>query len=133
MNNMSKLIKGDNKKFTLKPSDQRPKYNCRRKPEYPMERNCQVNNFKYKCDATRPLPKKAYLGLAEGEWNSRFYNNKLLFKYKKYSDKTTLPRDMWNLKSVSSETPNLKSSHLRCVTPFSNISKKCLLCLYKKL
>ena len=76
-----------------------------------MERNCQVNNFKYKCDVTRPLPKKVYLRLAEGAWNSRFYNNKLLFKHKKYSDKTTLPRDMWNLKRVSSETPNLKSSH----------------------
>ena len=133
MNNISKLIKGDNKNFTSKRSDQRPKYNCRRKPEYSMERNCQVNNFKYKYDVTRPLPKQVYLGLAEGEWKSRFYNNKLLFKHKRYCDKTTHPRDIWHLKSVSSETPNLKSSHLRCVPPFSNISKKCFLRLYEKL
>ena len=33
----------------------------------PTEGNCQVNNVIYKCDVTRPLPKKVYLGLAEGE------------------------------------------------------------------
>ena len=40
---------------------------------------------------------------------------------------------MWHLKSVSTETPNLKWSVLRCVQPYSNISKKCLLRLYEKL
>ena len=32
--------------------------------------NCLVNGVVYKCDVTRPLPKKVFLGLAEGEWNS---------------------------------------------------------------
>ena len=98
-----------------------------------MEGNCLVNDVGYKCDVTRPLPKKVYLGLAEGEWKSRFYNHKLSFKHKRYSNKTTLSSYVWHLKSVSSETPNLKWSALRCVTPHSNISKKCLLCLYEKL
>ena len=40
---------------------------------------------------------------------------------------------MWHLKSVSSETPNLKWSVLRCVPPYSNILKNCLLYLYEKL
>ena len=30
-----------------------------------MEGNCQVDDVVYKCDVTRPLPKKVYLGLAE--------------------------------------------------------------------
>ena len=94
---------------------------------------CQVNNVIYKCDATRPLPKKMYLGLPGGEWKSRFYNHKLSFKHKRYSNKTTLSSYMWHLKIVSSETPNLKWSILRCVPPDSNISKKFLLCLYEKL
>ena len=55
-----------------------------------MEGNCQVNNILYKCDITRPLPKKVCLRLAEGEWKSRFYNHKLSFKHKRYSNKTTL-------------------------------------------
>ena len=133
MSNMSDIIKGHNKKLFSKPHDQRPKCNRRKKSEYPMEGNFQVNNVIYKCDVTRALPKKVYLWLAEGEWKSRFYNHKLSFKHKRYSNKTTLSSYMWHLKSVSSETPNLKWSILRCVPPYSNISKKCLLCLYEKL
>ena len=95
MNNMSKIIKGHNKKVKWKPRDQRPKDNCREKVECPMEGNCLVNGVVYKCDVTRPLPKKVYLGLAEGEWKSRFYNHKLSFKHKRYSNKTTLSSYMW--------------------------------------
>ena len=116
-----------------KPHDQRPKCNCRKKSECTMEGNCQVNNVLCKGDVARPLPRKVYLGLAEGEWKSRFYNHKLSFKHKKHSNKTTLSSYMWHLKSVSSETPNLKWSVLRCVPPYSIISKKCLMCLYEKL
>ena len=130
---MSKVIKEPNKKDTSKPRDQTPKCNSRKKAECPMDRSCQVNDIVYKRDATRPLPKKVYLGLAEGEWKSCFYNQKLSFKHKRYSNKTTLSSCMWNLKSASSETPNLKWSVLKRIPPFSNISKKCLLCLYEKL
>ena len=133
MNNMSNIIKGHNKDFISKPHDQRPTCNRRKKAECPMKGNCQGNNVIYKFDVTRPLPEKVYLGLAEGEWKSRFYKHKLSFKHKRYFNKTTLPSYIWHLKRVSSETPNLKWSVLRCVLPYSNISKKCLLCLYEKL
>ena len=64
---IQKIIKGLNKKFTWKPRDQTPKCNCRKKEEWTMEANRQVNDVVYKCDVTRPLPKKVYLGLSEGE------------------------------------------------------------------
>ena len=67
MNSMSNIIKGHNKKAISKPYEQRPECNCKKKAEGPMEGNCQVNDVIYKCDVTRPLPKKVYLGLAEGE------------------------------------------------------------------
>ena len=98
-----------------------------------MEGNCQVNNVFYKCDVARPLPKKLYVGHAEGESKSRFHNHKLSFKHKRYSNKTTPSSYAWHLKRVSSETTNLKWSCFRSVPPYSNISKKCLLCLYGKL
>ena len=66
MNNMSKIIKGHNKKVTSKPRDQRPKCNCRKKAENPMKGSCQVNNVVYKGDATRP-----------------WYSNTTTFKYLK--------------------------------------------------
>ena len=70
MNNMLKLIKRHSKKVTSKPPDQRPKWNCRKKEECPMEGNCQVKNIVYKCEVTKPFPKNVYLGLAEGELKS---------------------------------------------------------------
>ena len=118
----------------MKACDQRPKCNCRKNAECPMERNCLVSDIVYKCDITRPLPKKVYLALTEEEWKSCFYNHKLSIKHKRYSNKTTLSSYMWHLKSVSSETPNLTwSVVIKCEPPCSNISKKCLLCVYEKL
>ena len=130
---MPRIIKRQNKKVTLKPRDQTSKCNCRKKAGCSMERNCQVNDVVYKCDVTRSLAKKVYLGLAEGEWKNRFYNHKLSFKHKTYSNKTTLSSYMRHLKGFSSEIPNLKWSFLRCIPPYSNISKKSLLYLYEKL
>ena len=127
----SKIIKGHNKRVTSKPRDQRPKCNSRKKAECPMEGNFLVNVIVYKWDVARPLPKKVYLGLAEGEWKSRFYDHKLSFKHKRHSNKTTLSSYMWRLKKVSSETLNLKCSVLRCVPPYSNISKNAS-CVYMK-
>ena len=89
MNSMPKIIKGHNNKVTSKPHDQ-TQYNCRENAECSMEENYQVNEVFYKCDVTRPLLKKVYLGLAEGEWKNHFYNHKLLFKNKRYFNKTTL-------------------------------------------
>ena len=67
MNNMSKIMKGHYKKVTSKTRDQRPKCNCRKKAECPMEENCLVNGVVYRCDVARPLLEKVYLGLAERE------------------------------------------------------------------
>ena len=71
-----------------------------------VQGNYQVNNIVYKCDVTRPLSKKLYLGLAEVEWKSSFYNHKLSFKHKIYSNKITLSSYIWHLRSVSIETTN---------------------------
>ena len=104
MNNMSKIIKGRNKKVTSKPRDQKPKCNCRKQEECQWKGTVKLNDVVYKCDVTRPLLKKVYLGLTEGEWKSRFYDHKLSFKHKRYSNKTTLSSYMCHLKIVSSET-----------------------------
>ena len=105
----------------------KPKMQLQKKPRMFNGRELSVNDVAYKCDVTRPLTKKLHLRFAEGEWKSHFYNHKLSFKHKRYSNKTTLPSYMWHLKR------NFKWSVLRCVPPYSNILKKCLLCLYGNL
>ena len=81
MSSVLKIIKG-HQKVTSKPRDHKPKCNCIKKAECPMERNCQVNYIVCKCDVTRQLPKRKCLGLLQGEWKSRLYNQKLSFKHK---------------------------------------------------
>ena len=105
----------------------KPKMQLQKKPRMFNGRELSVNDVAYKCDVTRPLTKKLHPRFAEGEWKSHFYNHKLSFKHKRYSNKTTLPSYMWHLKR------NLKWSVLRCVPPYSNILKKCLLYLYGNL
>ena len=90
MNNMSKIIKGHSKKVTSKPRNQKSEKNltnCRKKADYPMEGNCQINDVVCKCHIARLLLRKVCLGLTDGEWKSRFCNHNLSFKYKRYSNK----------------------------------------------
>ena len=81
---MSEIIQGHNGKIAPKPRNQTPKFNCRKKAECTMEGNCQIQDVVYKCGITRPLPKKLYLGLSEGESNSRSVEQK------RYPNKATL-------------------------------------------
>ena len=47
----------------------------------------QVNDVFCKHDVIRPVPKNAYLGLADGEWKESLCNHEL-FKHKRYSSET---------------------------------------------
>ena len=87
----------------------------------------------YDCRVTSPEPRKISFRFAKGKWKKRYYNHKKSFNHKRYSLETTLSSYVWHLKETLNETPNLKWSAVRCVAPYSNISKKCLLCLYGKL
>ena len=101
------------------------------KEECPMDGKCQsmVAGF----SVTYPEPWKIYFGLAEGKWKKRYYNHKKSFNHKRYSHERTLSSYVCQLKETLDVTPNLKWSVVRCATPYSNTSKKCLLCLYEKL
>ena len=80
-----------------------------------------------------PEPQKVYCGLAEGKWKKGYYNHKKSFNHKEYLFETTLSSYAWHLKEILDVTSNLKRSVVRWSKPYSNISKKCLLCLYEKL
>ena len=73
------------------------------------------------------------LWAGRGKWKKNYDNHKVLFNHKRYSRDTTLSSYLWNLKESSDVTLNMKWSVVRCVTPYSNISKKRFLCLYEKL
>ena len=133
MQNMSKIYKGHNSKITSTACNQLTLCNCRITIECPVDGKCQTMDAVYDSRVTSPEPRKIYFGLAEGKWKKRYYNHKKSFNYKRYSHNTTLSSYVWHLKKTLDVNPNLKWSVVRCTTPYSSISKKCLVCLYKYL
>ena len=77
--------------------------------------------------------KKSTLGWRKEKWKQRYYNHKKSLNHKRYSHETTPSSYVCHLKETLDVTPNLKWTVVRCTTPYSNVSKKYLLCMYEKL
>ena len=132
---MSSMIKSHNKKVINKGVKELKSCNCRVKFECPLNGRCQVINIMYKWTVllSSDKPNKVYLGTAEGGFKKRFYGNRKLFNNKGSANDTTLSKYIWELKETSNSSPTLVWSIAKKVPPYSNISKKCLLCLHEKL
>ena len=101
-----------------------------------MNGNCLINNVIYNCTlspTTTTTKERAYLGLVGGEWKQRYYNHKRSFRNARHKNDTALSSYLWELKKKTSEIPKLTWSILKIVPGYSNISKRCLLCLHEKL
>ena len=131
--NISKIIKRTSKNKMKAKKDVLPKCNCRDRNHCPLDGNCQVESVVYKCVAsTLNETDKAYIGLTEGTWKQRSYKHSLSFRNKKYENSTTLSKHVWEQK-LENRQPNLKWSILATAPAYSNISKRCLLCLREKI
>ena len=131
--NMKSIINPHNKKVTTQNTVITPPCNCRSKEECPLEDHCKIENIIYKCVASTSVNEdKPHLGTAE-EFKQRFYNHKKSFRNKRYSNETTLSKYIWDIKEKYNETPSLKWSIHKRVPSYSNLSKRCLLCLHEKL
>ena len=67
MNNVSQIIKQENKNVAKKKEKQTNPCNCRNKTECTLNGNCKVQNVLYKCtvSATQTFKQCVYLGIAE--------------------------------------------------------------------
>ena len=132
--NIVKIIKSHNKKLTSVEKPETLPCNCRNKQSFPMDGKCRSTNVIYRCDVTAPnLPTKSYIGLTEGEWKLRYNNHKQSFKHKKHAKSTTLSAHIWDLKENHHVTPLLYWSIIKTAPAYSNLTKRCLLCLHEKL
>ena len=131
---MSSMIKSHNKKVINKDVKESKSCNCRVKSECPLNGQCQVTDIIYKCTVLSPdKPNKVYLGTAEGDFKKWFYNHRKSFNNETSANDTTLTKYIWELKETSNSSPALAWSIAKKVPPYSNISKRCLLCLHEKL
>ena len=132
--NMSSMTKSHNKKAIDKDVKELKSCNCRVKSECPLNRQCQVTDIIYKCTLLSPeKPRKVYLGTAESDFKKRFYNHRKSFNNEANANDTTISKYIWELKETSNLSPTLVWSIAKKVLTYSNISKKCLLCLHEKL
>lgn len=132
--NMGRIIKSHNKKITTTQKSENLDCNCRQKQNCPLNGKCRQKNVIYKCVASVPnKPDKVYIGLTEGEWKKRHSGHKTSFKHKKHAKSTALSIYFWNIKEKEKVDPILTWSILKSVPAYSNITKRCPLCLQEKL
>ena len=132
--NVKKIIQAHNKKVTTTETSIVPPCNCRNKNSCQLNGQCRTTNVVYQCEVTAPnIPRKIYIGVTEGEWKSRYSSHKQSFTHKKYSNNTSLSTYIWELKDKHNITPTLSWSILKRAKAYSNITKRCQLCLQEKL
>ena len=101
---------------------------------YPMKGKCRAESSLYKCvTISNNIPPKTYFGTSEGDQKTRYYNHTKSFRNLKYSKETTLSGFLQDLKNKNTPVAELQWSIEKNVPAYSNISKRCLLCLYEKL
>ena len=128
-------MKGHNKEVTQAKRHHQLECNCHIKTKCPLNGDCWKEDVMYKCTTlTTSQPKKVYLGLAEGKFKKqRYYNHTQSFRKENYSNSTTLSSYVWKIKKRKKETPTLVQEIIRTAPPYTNITKRCSLCLHKKL
>ena len=115
--NMANVIKSHNKKTTMSNEKSVAACNFRNKGGCPLDGLCQTNVIIYKCAvSTKNMTEKVYLGTAEGDFKKRYYNHRKSFKNRLYECDTTLSKYIWEMR----------------VPSYSNITKRCRLCLQEK-
>ena len=131
---MSQIIKGHNKKIVQKETQETLECNCRVKTDCPLNGDCRKESVICKCTATTCNSKNVNLGLTEGEFKKqRYYAHVKSFKNEFYTNSTTLSSYVWEMKKRKNVAPAITCEVLRTVKKYSNITKRCSLCLHEKL
>ena len=98
-----------------------------------MKGKCRSEDIIYRCGVTATgHPQKVYLGTAEGGFKHQYYNHKKSFRNRKYVTETSLSKHIWEMKDKHNISPNLMWCIVKIVPGYSDISKRCMLCLHEK-
>ena len=112
------------------PTPQSDTCNCRKKSDCPLEGKCLQTNVIYQATVTTETATETYVGLATN-FKERYRNHKTSFRHSKRGNETQLSKYVWNLQNEKKPF-QIKGKILKKCKPYSNINKKCSLCLYEK-
>lgn len=105
--------------------------NCRNPNACPMDGNCNDENIIYQAEITTPTTKETYIGLCDTPFKLRYRNHMCSFKNERYKHATELSKHIWNLKE-NKIVYNIKWRKVKQARSYSNVTKKCNLCLWEK-
>ena len=136
MDNMKTVINKHNMKITNADNNANAttgeQCNCRKKDQCPLDNKCLSSSVIYNAQVTTNNTTKNYIGLTEGTFKQRFSQHKSTFKHRKHINNTELSKYIWQLRDKKQDF-NIKWSIISRARPYSNISKRCDLCLTEKL
>ena len=131
MNNVISIISSHNKTVISKStnSDKRKKNcNCCKPETCPMDGNCNAQSIIYQAQVTSQTTKETYIGHFI---KLRYRNHTSSFRNEQYRNATELSKHMWNLKDRKIQY-NIKWHIIKQAQSYSNVTKKCNLCLWEK-
>ena len=135
MNNVKSIISSHNKAQINKPSKQSDQIdnscNCRNKNSCPLEGNCNTRNIIYQAEVTTPQTTETYIGLCDTTFKERYRNQTCSFRNERYKNVTDLSKHIWSLKERQINY-QIKWKKVRQARSYSNVNKKCNLCLWEK-
>jgi len=136
MPNVQQIINGRNQ--TVLSSSAQPAQdqvgrscNCRKKDECPLEGSCLSKGIVYQARVTSTNTTETYVGLTATDFKARFRNHQASFNNETRKNDTELSKHIWQLKN-NQQHFNIKWKILAKAKPYSNLTKRCNLCMTEK-
>ena len=110
--------------------------NCRNKADCPLDGKCRVSGVVYQAtvkstDQQDNTTTETYVGLADTPFKQRLANHKQSFEKEKLKKSTELSKYIWSLKDNHKQY-TISWKILGKASSYSNITKRCNLCLLEK-
>lgn len=135
MNNIKQSLMSHNKTIqsTTTEKETTKECNCRQQHTCPLDGKCLTPSVIYQATVTSAdnTSTNTYVGLTEGTFKTRYANHKSSFKHSNKRLSTELSKHIWQLKDNNINF-SINWKILRTASPFSNMSRKCELCLWEK-
>ena len=104
--------------------------NCRSHDKCPLDGKCLIKPIVYQATVTTNdnKPDQTYVGLTANAFKTRFTNHKASFTSAKKKYSTEFSKYIWQLKEKNIDHEIKR----RAISPYSNTSNRCNLCLWEK-
>lgn len=133
MPNMKSTMDAHNNKImkTQTPEPEIKPCNCRKKNECPLNGKCRTPSIVYQAIVKSDKGEETYVGLTKNEFKQRLANHRQSFKKEAHRHQTELSKHIWSLKDRNIDF-KIEWKILSHARPYSNISKRCSLCIMEK-